>query len=177
MLKATGPTVPGEQWDEAAGRTPLCVGQNPDYRVSTGGPVGSCSSLSGSRALDLDTAGLLMGSQESILSGGRKLEVAQILQRPYLITLCDAGISRGITTDIVIHKFLSEHWISEELIGISELCRTREQSLGMWWICQRLLKYQGLRNAEILFLVLMKNSVQAFTKRKESFEGGSSSFH
>ena len=132
MLKATGPTVPGEQWDEAAGRTPLCVGQNPDYRVSTGGPVGSCSSLSGSRALDLDTAGLLMGSQESILSGGRKLEVAQILQRPYLITLCDAGISRGVTTDIVIHEFLSERWISEELIGISELCRTREQSLGMW---------------------------------------------
>lgn len=126
-----GPAVPGEQWEEAAGQMPLRVGQNPDYRASAGRPGSNCSGLPGCGALDLAPAGLLMGSRESILSGDRKLQVARILQRPCLITLCDAGVSGGIAEDVVIHKFLSESCISEELMGISELCWTREQSLGM----------------------------------------------
>lgn len=55
-----------------------------------------------------------MGSLESVLLVDQKPEAAQILWRPYLISLCDAEKSIGIARETAIHEFLSDSWTSGE---------------------------------------------------------------
>ena len=50
-----------------------------------------------------------MGPQENIFLVDQKLGVAWIPQRPYLISLCEAKKSIGITRETrTFHKFLSD---------------------------------------------------------------------
>lgn len=86
-----------------------------------GGPGSHCHLLSGSRALDFNPAGLLMASQEDIFLVDQKLEVAWILWRPYLISLCDAEQSIGIARETKIFtSFYQTAAFQRKLIGISE---------------------------------------------------------